>query len=177
MSVALTVPPLIRPFRGFPEPQLPDGYWVVHASALGDLSGGVLSVNIRFSAATEPNPSTLWNLEQLAITAPTGTVGIRVDYGNMDFHPIGTSTGSLSKLFTLNTDRTEVSSAESPLINRRLIPVFLGQARKDVSGDLSFDVDNADGVSLSVLAQGFFWGPGAINAPGGPQRPLTSLFG
>lgn len=179
MAISLTVTPKIRPFRGFAQPELPDGFWAAHASVLGDGSGGLQSVNIRFSSATEPNVSTLWNLEQLLIFHQNNN-NVRVDFGNMDIFPPESSTGALSKLIHL----TLVDFGTAP-VGRGLpltdvsssLPIFLGAAGKDVNGDLTFDIDNVTGVSFSVFAQGYFWGPASINAPGGPQRPLTGLYG
>jgi len=175
MSIQLTVPPTIRPFRGFEDPALPNGYWAVHASVLGDGSGGLMSVNIRFSSATEPNPSTLWNLEQLTVSHTGTNTLFRMDLGNMDPFPIGPSTGALRKEYEEILSAT--ISGRSTNTTAKILPIFLGAAGKAVNGDLAFDVTNVNATSLSVFAQGYFWGPEAINAPGGPQRPVTGLFG
>lgn len=179
MSIQLTVPPAIRPFRAFAEPELPDGYWAVHAAVLGDASGGLMSINVRFSTGTEPNPSSLWNLEQLMLrhTAVTA-LNCRIDYGNMDVQPNNGSTGALNKvyqLFLIDMGAVDTGAAGSLLSNQ--LPLFLGAARKEVNSDLAFDVNNVNAASFVVMAQGYFWGPGAINAPGGPQRPARGLFG
>lgn len=178
MTIQLTLPPSVRPFRAFEDPALPDGYWVAHGSVLGDGSGGLMSVNIRFSSATEPNVSTLWNLEQLMIDTTNLSRTVRMDAGNMDRQPIGESTGALSKLWQLALIDFGTAAAGAGLdLDSQLLPLFLGRADKGVAGDLAFDLDNVTGTSFAVMAQGFFWGPGAVNAPGGPQRPVGSLFG
>ncbi len=175
MSKQLTVPPIIRPFRGFAEPALPNGYWHVHTSVLGDASGGLQSVNIRFSSANEPNPSTLWNLEQLVANHSGTSVVLRLDFGNMDFLPFAPSDGAL----TIQYQAALVPSLLGNVLNLDAIqlPIFLGAARKEVNGDLAFDATNENGSSLNIYAQGFFWGPEAVNAAGGPQRPSTGLYG
>jgi len=180
VSIQLTVTPLIRPYRGWFDPALPDGFWVVHTSVLGDGSGGVMSVNIRFSSAAQPNVSTLWNLEQVAIAHTNPVAGVaRVDFGNMDIHPVGSSTGSLLKLFgaTLVDLGTSPGEVATPLDETVITPIFMGAAGKEVNGDLAFDMDNVNSASMSIFCQGFFWGPDAINAEGGPQRPPSALFG
>lgn len=180
MSISILTTPRIRPYRGFEDPGLPDGFWVVHASVLGDGSGGLQEIVIRFSSALEPAVSTLWNLEQ-AVVSHNGLAGTvtRVDFGNMDFQAAENSTGGLVKVFALPLLDFGASFPGSAIDfeNRLNLPLFLGSARKQVSGDLSFDAPNTTGTSFSVNVQGYFWGPGAINAPGGPQRPVNSLYG
>lgn len=180
MSIQLTVPPRTRSYRSYADPSLPDGYWGVHASVLGDASGGLQSVNIRFSTATEPNPSTLWNLEQLLCAATANPLEVRVDFGNMDIElQAEESTGAFQKVYHIDLADLGVAATGRAmgLSVMAALPIFLGAARKEVNADLAFDTDNNDGSSFSIMAQGYFWGPGAINAPGGPQRPVTGLYG
>ena len=180
MSIAILTTPRIRPYRGFVEPQFPDGFWVVHASVLGDATGGLQEIVIRMSSALEPAVSILWNIEQLVInhTGLAGTV-TRIDFGNMDRQAAENSTGALQKLFALPLLDFGASFAGSAIdaTQRLNLPIFLGSAGKQVSGDLSFDAPNTNATSFSVNVQGYFWGPGAINAPGGPQRPPNPLYG
>jgi len=179
VSISLQVAPVVRPFRGFADPALPDGYWVTQAGVLGDASGGVASIDIRFSTVAQPNVSLLYNLEQLMVAAPAAEGVIRLDFGGFDLQPLQGSTGSVSKLVALFlTDFSSVTA--SALQTSNLLggkPIFMGSPRKDVNVDLSFDFTNANGANFAVFAQGFFWGPASINAPGGPQRPLTSVYG
>jgi len=180
MSIAILTTPRIRPYRGFEDPALPDGFWVVHASVLGDGSGGLQEIVIRFSSALEPAPSAIWNVEQLVInhTGLAGTV-TRIDFGNMDRQAAENSTGALQKLFAFRLLDFGASFAGSAIdFGEKLnLPLFLGSSGKQISGDLSFDAPNVTATSFSVNVQGYFWGPGAINAPGGPQRPANSLYG
>ena len=178
MSIQLTVTPVIRPFRGFAEPALPDGYWVVHQSVLGDASGGLMSINIRFSSAAQPNVSTMWSMEQLLFSATAdGSRDVRIDFGNMDIFPVDNSTGARQKVSRgVSNDLGSISGSAINLTTGSASKLFLGAAGKDVNGDLAFDTDNVDATSFSVFVQGYFWGPAAINAPGGPQRPATGLY-
>lgn len=179
MSINIINPPTVRPFRGFADPALPDGYWIHHGSVLGDSSGGLRQVIIRFSTATDPNVSTLWNLEQLTISSgENGAATASLDYGNMDVQPPGNSTGGLFKVYLIALpDFGAVSVLRSMDIARPALPLFLGAAGKEVNGQLLFSTDNVLNASFTVAAQGYFWGPAALNAPGGPQRPATGLFG
>jgi len=177
MTITLTIAPIIRPFRGFADPALPDGYWAAHGAVLGNASGGLMSVNIRMSTSAQPSVSLLWSLEGLMVEGGTGVdSSVRMDYGGFDLQPLQGSTGSLVKLVRIPLVVMGAGGLALSVEDLGL-PIFLGAARKDVNVDLAFDVSNANGVSFGAFAQGFFWRPGAINAPGGPQRPQTSLYG
>jgi len=178
MTVTLTDSPTLRPFAAYADPGLPEGYWASHLSLLGDATGGLQSINIRMSASAQPNPSTIWSLEQLAIFHGTGGgLNIRMDYGGFDVFPVGSSSSTLLKLLQIALfDLGTASSGSAMNLVDTKVSTFLGSARKDVNVDLSFDSDNADGVGFSVFAQGYYWGPGAINAPGGPRRPVEGLY-
>ena len=117
-------------------------------------------------------------MEQLAIHSDVGGgVNLRIDYGGFDVFPVGISTSALVKLLHVQLNDLGTAAGGSGLkLEDSAVPVFLGSARKDVNVDLSFDVDNNDGLGFSVFVQGYFWGPGAVNAPGGPQRPVAGLY-
>jgi len=178
MSVQLTVTPFIRPFRGYADPALPDGYWVVHQSVLGDGTGGLMSINIRFSSAAQPNVSTLWSMEQLLFNLTfEGDQDLRIDFGNMDILPADNSSGARAKIIHMRSeDLGNLIGSALPILQASTAKIFLGAAGKEVNGDLAFDADNNDATSFSVYVQGYFWGPAAINAPGGPQRPVNGLY-
>jgi len=178
MAISIQIGPIIRPFRGFTDAALPDGFWVAHGAVLGDVSGGLMSVNIRFSASAQPASSLLWSMDQLIVDHTSGSVrDFRIDFGGFDLQPIQGSTGSLTKIIHFQIEDLGSAVPGSAMsISDTIRHIFLGSPRKDVNVDLSFDTDNVDANSFSVFVQGFFWGPAAINAPGGPQRPLTSLY-
>jgi len=136
-----------------------------------------MSINVRFSASAEATNSQMYSLEQLAIHATdAAALPVRIDMGNFDATPSQGSTGAIFTTYTVTLVVSAGSGASLPL-NAINLPLFLGAPRKDINVDLSFDKVN-DGVgSLAVSAQGYFWGPGAINAEGGPQRPPSSLYG
>jgi len=179
VTITITVAPIIRPFRGFADPALPDGYWGVNVGLLGDASGGLMSINIRMSASAQPSASLLWNIEQFIVdTSLNGPRDMRLDYGGFDIFPLQGSTGSVTKLMAVRLEDMGAGiGGGSTRMGSLGLPIFLGSPRKDVNVDLSLDTDNSNGANLSWFVQGFFWGPGAVNAPGGPQRPLTSLYG
>ena len=179
MAIILTVAPLIRPFRGSEDPAMPAGWWAAKSSVLGDVSGSLMSLDIRFSSATEPATSLMYSLEQYNVNVSRATaLFCRLDVGLFDGFPTQASTGSVVTFyaFVLTTDPSASGRAGMDPRDSAFLPLFLGAPQKDTTVVLGTDMDNVDATSLSVFAQGYFWTPGAINAPGGPQRPATSVY-
>ena len=177
MSVVLNHLAAIRRFAAYQDPGLPAGSWHFRLAALGDVTGGLLSVGCRFQITGSPAPSQLWSVEQLMINSSTSAIAIpaRLQIQNMDAVPEMGSTGALSDTYqvTLEPDLFAVSLQleESP------VQLFLGSPLdNNLNSGFQVDVANADGLSLSVRAQGYFWTPGAIGAPGGPRRPVDGLY-
>jgi len=180
MAIILTVAPLLRPFRASADPAMPAGLWVAKSSVLGDASGSLMSLDIRFSTAALPATSLMYSLEQYAVNVSRDTaLDCRLDIGLFDGFPTQASTGAVTVFyaFFLTTDPSNSGRAALNLRDHSFLPLFLGAPQKDTTVELGTDIDNVVATSLSVMAQGYFWSPGAINAPGGPQRPPNSIYG
>ncbi len=181
MSVALTLPIQHRPFRGYDDPGLPSGIWIVLGSVLGDATGGFLNLDLVFKDGSRavPESSQLYNLEQLYVfsTLDSDHV-IAMIPANWDEDTPG-STGAISTVISLLLSTPVLLSGSAGLgrdING-MHPLFLGQVRKNATNTIiRFSMSNT-AVSLAVKAEGYFWGPEALNAPGGPRRPVDSLYG
>lgn len=180
MAIILTVAPLIRPFRGFSDPALPAGYWAAKSSVLGDGSGSLQSLDIRFTPSTGGTNSLMYSLEQLMINVTRNTLpDCRLDLANFDPFPSQASTGAVTVFYAFPLVVDPANSGRLAMSPRDMtfLPLFLGATIKDANAEIGVDVDNVTATSLAVFAQGFFWTPGAINAPGGPQRPPNSVYG
>jgi len=179
MSITVALPPTLRPFRGFDNPAFPAGYWAIFASVLGDVSLGLMQVSIHFQEAGDPRPSLIYSLEEMMIfTTIGGAQSVRMNVFNMDDLPTGESTGSISTNYRFRLEDLGVLALGAALSdeNSRL-PIFLGSPIKNANNATAvFAIDNIDAASLAVKAQGYYWGPAAINAMGGPQRPDTGLY-
>lgn len=184
MTVSLLVPIQRRPFRGYADPGLPNGIWIVQSSVLGDAGGGNLLLDIVFKdgSLVVPESSLLYNIEQLNLfvsdtndqiasvnpanwdditPGATGTTGTIVGWQLSSMSAVN---GSVQRLFDGGHMGTQVRW-------------FLGQVRKNTTNTIvRFQVANA-AKSLSIKAEGYIWGPEAVNAPGGPRRPADSLYG
>jgi len=180
MAIILTVAPLIRSFRGYEDPALPAGYWFVRSAILGDASGSLMSLDIRFSTTNEPANSLMYSLEQYNVNVSRVVfLDARLDIGNFDPAPSQASTGSVTHFyaFFLTTDPAVSGRAALNLRDHSFLPLFLGSPNKFFGTELGTDMENVLGTSMAVNAQGYFWTPGARNAPGGPQRPPNGLYG
>lgn len=177
MSVILNALIAIRPFRGYADPGLPNGTWHWRLSALGDASGGLLTVQARLQIAGSPSPSQLFSLDQLMVNSTTSSVAIdaRLQVQNMDRVPNMGSTGFLSDTYSLELAPDLFGVAlRVPLAQ---LPLFMSQPiDNNLGSGFAVDVANALNLSLAVRGQGYFWGPEAINAPGGPRRPVDGLY-
>lgn len=177
MSVTLVALVAVRPFAGYVEPGLPAGYWHFRLATLGDASGGILAAGGRFQQTGAPAPSLFYSLEQLMVNSTTSSSAIdaRLQMINMDPVPEMGSTGALSDTYALELlpGIFGVALADP----RRILPLFMGHAiDNDGNAGFTLDVDNGDGLSIAVRAQGYFWTPGAIHGPGGLRRPADGLY-
>jgi len=176
MTVVVAAPPAFRNFRGWADPGLPDGYWYYENSSLGDASGGLNIIQVTFQAVDEPAPSLIWSLEQFNLHSTAGVETAKITITNMDRVPQLGAGINLVRAYAIELVSTPIGAALA--LRDMVVPIFLGQAiDNNQISDLQFDAANSNGQVILLHAQGYFWGPGAINAEGGPRRPLGSIFG
>jgi len=176
--VVVTVQP--RPWSASLDPALPEGAWVVEGLLVGDATGGQMNLQLDFQKSTDPLSARLFNLEQFNLTSTSleaAVTGWELQTFNLEAFEraaIPTRTWSV----TMVRDRPNAQGAANRIEDLAGLPIFLGApiAAGSASG-ISFVSDNQDGVVMRAFAQGFFWGPAALIAPGGPQRPLRSVYG
>lgn len=177
MTVQGFAPPALRPYRGYADPALPLGYWFYENSTLGDGTGGLNIIRVDFQEAGEPSPSIIWNLEQFNLhTTNFSVFDARLTILGMDRIPQLGAGINITPIYHLSLG--PISSGSALNTNFPPMPLFLGQPIDNgLTGAIQFDLDNVTGQAFLVHAQGFYWGPAAMNAPGGPQRPATSAYG
>lgn len=180
MSVALLVPIQHRPFRGYDDPGLPNGIWLIQSGVLGDGSGGSLTLDIVFKDGSRavPESSQLYDIEQMTVFSTLdGSHIIDINPSNWDDLTPG-STGTVATAFAAQLTTFDVGSGSALGGEVAMSPTkwFLGQVRKNTTNTIvRFRMTNT-AVSLAVKAEGFYWGPESLNAPGGPRRPVDSLY-
>ena len=177
MTVSTTARLAFLPFRS-PGGPFPDGIWTSQQTLIMDASGGDAIITHEVLLLTEPFSALMLTLEQITID---DAVNVATNYifeaiGFEEHNPVGNN--NVLVIFQTLDAPGSVADALSPERMMRK-PIFLGRADR-TSGQntaMSLRGPNVDGGSLRDALWGYYWGPGAMNEPGGPQRPPGSLFG
>lgn len=177
MTVISVVTAQLRPWGASPDPAFPEGAWIAAVSALGDGTGGELLLQIDFQKAFTRLSSRLFSLEQLAVDFTVNTSNFwELRTFNMELFE---RQGIATRVWILPLlPRPNNGGDALPLGDLAGLPIFLGApARAGVAAGVAVMTDNQAAPTFTAFLQGFFWGPGALTAPGGPQRPPTSIYG
>lgn len=173
MSVPLTTQFFRRPFRAYDDPSLPEGYWTAGTAVVGDNTGGSRSISIAFQTSNQGRSGNMFSLEQLSVSDANNVAkDFAMQANGLD--TIGNQAGIHDIVGSLSAGvATAGIAATTYLALRRL---FLGAPFSSVGAFLIFVVDNVDGASFEIAAQGYIWGPRSIMAKGGPQRPANGIY-
>lgn len=171
-STRLTFLPFRSPAGGFP-----DGIWASQLTVIMDASGGEAIMNHNLLTFTEPFSALMLTIEQMFVdtTGASGAEFLLQVIGFEEHNPVGNN-NLLMAMSTKDTVGTASALGPSDLLRK---PIFLGRADR-TSGQastISLRTLNVNGISIRDSLYGYYWGPGAMNEPGGPQRPPGSLFG
>ncbi len=186
MSVSGTIRPAYRPYRAYDDPGLPDGIWWARAALQGDATGGSQILSVEFKPATSGSEAVnrLFSLEQYMIHIQGTAQVIQMEFGNWDAIGFLPLTGQLvggDVNVTIPTGAVDSGGSAGSIFGRDVASGgrwFLGAPLKSVgSTDILFQMTNVDGDQLHVFLEGYWWETGAINAPGGPRRPVDALIG
>lgn len=169
----------VLPWKAFANPAFPEGSWVCALSIAQDASGDPVTAAIDFQTATSALSSRMWSLEQLQVQTlnTLGGIALQLIPRNMETYqrdqlPI---TG-----WRITQDNLPAVPGGRGLNARDaiILPIFFGAPR--IAGvNAGFEIVGNNDLTnrLNVIAYGYFWGPGARTAPGGPQRPATGPWG
>jgi len=166
-----------RRFSGWLEPQYPIGFWQAALSLTGDVSGGLLGIDLVFQQANGPARlnSQMYSVERFAIQSTfNGGKAARIRAINMG----GPSNQAFKHEYTalLQAQDGTDDSALVP-VAMTLVPWFLGsQKQAGTTASFSMILDNLDGVIVDFEAEGYRWSPRSVLVNGGPQRPPTGLY-
>jgi len=176
MSVTSTVDIGRRRWNGWLDPAFPIAYWAVQEAVTGDASGGVITVNFRFSLGGGPHSTLMYSLEQFFVR---DTSGVIIQYAlrtiNLDDMPGGTSIWETS-FESMANDNNDAAIQPRDLLGLRKI--FLGRTSDPTAASsLTLNLYNGNGNVCSTSAQGYIWDGRSVLANGGPQRPPSGLYG
>lgn len=175
MSIVAEQEVQVREFSGWTDPQFPSGYWSSAGVGIGDASGGLMTIQINFSRATDQRNSQFYSLEQLFcwIQASSTQQGELI-LANFDLGR-GASTNRIMNASFVSSP-TGNSSFRSDLM-RLPNGLFLGrQADALTSTSLSLVLVNVTGIVTQLRVEGYIWDARSVAVPGGPQRPPTGVY-
>lgn len=172
-------------WRGHDDPSLPEGIWWASLATVGDASGGTQRNDILFKPEGEPLDGSIYSLEQLTafISNASNTDGFLQITG---LSPPQPGSSFLDRFLHLQFESMGSAIGNAALDGGKggfgspLLPLLLGSARGTIDSEASLRVgtNNLTATdSLSVTALGYRWGPRAVLALGGPQRPERAIFG
>ena len=171
MAIADTSPIRHLGFNGFADPALPNGMWDGVLSLTGDASGDELSMSLIFAETAAAQNERFYNIEWLSWrhninTALNGILNV------INFQQ------SASRTFGLQIIASSANTGGAAAnINALSLPIWLGaQDNGATNARIEMASENNLNDSQRLIAGGYWWGPEAILADGGPQRPQTSLF-
>jgi len=166
---------------GGPAP-LPMGTWYADGTVVGDATGGVMIVSVKFNLPNQNLDSVIYNLEQfdMFVLGTGGNIlveilGWRIDPRN----PLGSNTGwkrTIPTTASQGTDGFLLMTAEQDI--QSTLPVLFGSQGQVAQGSqLNLEKTNVNLDSLGIWAMGYMWDSGARSFPGGPRRPEGVVFG
>lgn len=170
----------MRPWAASEELALPSGGWVADGLVVGDATGGEMILQFNFQNSADPLSARLFSLEQfMLITDALAAVvtGWELQTSNLESFE---RAAILPRAWGIDMDRIRPNAAggSARLTNMQGLPIFLGApVVGNAPAFISFVSDNVNLIVMRAFVQGYFWGPGASTAPGGPQRPLRSVYG
>jgi len=167
----------VRPYSGYADPSLPIAAYVGQGAQIGDASGGNVNFSFIYQRNDDAQISEMFNLEQLALDTSIngGTVG-SMRLVAMD--SLAANRPMFGQIWRIITENTQGSSDSALDIKALALPLWFGSPnREEGDGLVRFIFPNVDLELYAVTIQGYIWGPRSVMAPGGPQRPVGSLFG
>jgi len=178
MAIIEVVTAQMRAWQASPDPTLPEGAWIASGTVVGTATGGPRTIQIDFQKAATRLSSRLFSLEQMALTDVSSAV-IQWELQTFNLETFE-GQGIASRAWALNITKDNRPNGNGGALDTfsNLLPLFLGApSQAGVAAGISFVADNVNAITMVCFAQGFFWGPRSITAPGGPQRPLRSIYG
>lgn len=169
----------VLPWRAFADPAFPEGAWICALSIAENASGDPVTAAIDFQTDTAALSSRMWSLEQLAVQKlnSLGSAAVQLIPRNMETFQRAQLPSTGWRLNLVSLPAVPGGRGLDPR-DTGLFPIFFGAPRiAGVNAGFELVTENDLTNRLNVVAFGYFWGPGARMAPGGPQRPTTGPWG
>lgn len=175
MSTIVVVQTQLLNQLGYLQPELPSGVWFSSGKVDGDASAGETTIQHEFKGASAPAGQQFYSIEQVwvdiedAVSREIAYIGILIG-GTFPFD------------FRAALQSVAVSPTRSILTAGSIDAfrgIILGELTRQTQTAATMNVSIANpgaGVGFRSNLSGYFWGPEAKSAPGGPQRPAGGLF-
>jgi len=170
----------IRPYTAYGDPSLPIALYIAEGGLVGDVSAGDVFMDFIFKFADEAHSGQLYNLEQLASDSDH-TVSQEALMSTINMDRLAPTRDASAQRWRLQL--VDVNGLLNPVnalgsVSGGLLPLWLGApSPTEGKSALRMQFPNEDGVAYFAQIQGYIWGPRSVLAPGGPQRPVSALFG
>jgi len=167
----------VRPYSGYVEPSLPIAAYIGQGSLIGDASGGTINFSFVYQRNDDAQISEMFNLEQLAMDSSLNDF-LPVTMRLVAMDSLSQNRPAFGQIWSLELDAISGSTDTALSSRRPQLPLWFGSPNRDEGdGLVRFTTVNTDLALYAVTIQGYMWGPRSVLAPGGPQRPVGSLFG
>jgi len=178
MAVGAAVPAQVFPFVvASGDPALPNAWWQVDIQATGDASGGENTLDVTFSESGSADDQ-MWSVEQFADQHDVVTSRVRLFVVSNQRNLLDPTSPRTSSIMSVGaTGILARTGWRAEQMN--FLPYFCGPGPgAAVAARLfaSWVITNTDGIAYRVHAWGYRWGSQAYAAPGGPRRPIGSVF-
>lgn len=178
MSVAFSFRVDYRPYSGYRDPSLPIGAWTSQAGAVGNASGGIITLDFLFQRDGDPLVTELFNLEQLAVDTSSEAVREFI-MTTISMDNLSPSRLASPQIWHFQTNGAPgLGQSAVSLETGTMLPLWFGPPnREEGDSGIRLQTQNVDLVFYAITFQGYIWGPRSILAEGGPRRPVGGLFG
>lgn len=168
-----------RIWRGYDDPGLPVGMWVGWVGVTGDVSGGTMTALMEFEPSELlPNrrPGRFYNIEALECTFTSEAANpaelLLINWS------VAVDGAQTNRSWTLPMLSNEGGNSALGISNQLHKPIFLGQpAIRGVTASVRAILDNDNGTTLVLWAEGYIWEGRSTQSEGGLRRPVDSLYG
>jgi len=184
VSVGAAFDFVTRPFQFAGELGFPAGIWAVAGEVAQDESGGSRTLTHLFQVLPGISNSNFYNIEQIDAYDSSGNPVWALETTGMDA-VFPTQNAAFNSRFWRHA-LIDISAtgpqvvAEAWVDSASRAPLFLGQPSRNpsLSALLIATIDNEalNPGTFYCRIQGYYWGPGAMNTPGGLKRPNESLW-
>jgi len=173
MAVNHRLTPSFREWGGESDRRLPIGQWRAAGAVFGNATGGSVTITILFQPSTaSARLSNLYSLEQLSMSraeSVTSNAGLRAQ--NLEDASHGLA-------YALTLGPIAGTSLAATVLTEKELPLFLGgAAASGVDVGLELVSANTNGVLVTVIAEGYYWGARSRSVLGGPRRPEGAVYG